>query len=132
NRVTGAPIWPIEERPVPQTPMPDDTAWPTQPFPTKPPPFARQSMTADDVNPYLPANMRDEAKQRIANAVNGGLFTPPSMKETVEIPGNRGGSNWGTTASDPAKGIMYVVSIDAPSLLKLSTVEPTNPGIGAV
>ena len=53
DRVTGKPLWPIEERPVPKSLMPGEQAWPTQPFPTAPPPFARQKITADDVNPYI-------------------------------------------------------------------------------
>src|SRR5947207_2228640 len=53
NRVTGEPLWPIEERPVMQTDVPGEKSWPTQPFPTKPPPFVRQSFTVDDVNPWL-------------------------------------------------------------------------------
>ena len=55
NRVTGKPLWPIEERPVPKSDMPGETTWPTQPFPTKPPPFARQKFTVDDLSPYLSA-----------------------------------------------------------------------------
>lgn len=134
NRVTGKPIWPIEERPVPKSTMPGEVSWPTQPFPTAPLPFARQSMTPDDVNPYLPADLRGTAKQRIADAAKTfqGLFTPPSTTETLEIPGNRGGSNWGTTASIPSKGIMYVLSIDAPSILKLAPVHASSGLIGQI
>ena len=51
NRLTGEPLWPVEERPVPKSDVPGEVAWPTQPFPTKPPPFARQSMTVEDLNP---------------------------------------------------------------------------------
>ena len=54
DRVSGEPIWPIEERPVPQSDMPGEKTWPTQPFPTNPPPFAKQELTVEDVNPYLP------------------------------------------------------------------------------
>jgi quinoprotein glucose dehydrogenase len=61
NRVIGEPLWPIEERPVPKSDVPGEEAWPTQPFPTKPPPFARQSFTEKDVNPYVP-----EADQEIS------------------------------------------------------------------
>ncbi len=78
NRVTGEPLWPIEERPVPKSDMPGEQAWPTQPFPTAPPPFARQSFTVKDLSPYFDdaaeaAHFRDD----IAAARNEGLFTPP-------------------------------------------------------
>jgi quinoprotein glucose dehydrogenase len=119
NRYTGKPIWPIVERPVPKSDVPGEQAWATQPFPTAPPPFARQKMTANDVDPYLmTADERASWKQRIAKDNNQGLFTPPSSdKETVEIPGARGGSNWGTTASNPSKGLVYLLTQDWPSFI---------------
>ena len=58
NRVTGEPLWPIEERPVPKSDVPGEESWPTQPFPTKPPPFSRQKLTPDDINPYVDAAKR--------------------------------------------------------------------------
>jgi quinoprotein glucose dehydrogenase len=134
DRVTGKPIWPIEERPVPKSTLPGEVSWPTQPFPTAPPPFARQSMMPDDVNPYLPPDLRDAARQRVVDADKTfqGIFTPPSTTETMEVPGNRGGSNWGTTAAIPSKGIMYVLSIDAPSILKMAPVHAAGMGIGQI
>ena len=70
DRVTGKPIWPIEERPVPQnTTVPGEALWPTQPFPTAPPPFSRQKFTADDLNPYiLTPEEREQFRQRILKA----------------------------------------------------------------
>jgi quinoprotein glucose dehydrogenase len=130
DRVTGEPIWPIEERPFPSSDMRGERAWPTQPIPTAPPPFVRQSLTRDDINPYiLTANQREEWKTRIANARNEGLFTPPSVTDTVSIPGAQGGANWGTTAADPARGLVYVLGINVPSIYKLSTEAPL-PGAG--
>jgi quinoprotein glucose dehydrogenase len=132
DRVTGEPIWPIEERRVPPSDIPGEQAWPTQPFPTAPPPFARQTLTADDVNPYvLTDEQRESWKKRIAAARNLGLFTPPSLHDTISIPGAQGGANWGTTAADPARGIVYVLSINVPSIYKLSTEAPTPGGRGA-
>jgi quinoprotein glucose dehydrogenase len=120
DRVTGKPIWPMEERPVPKSDVPGEQAWPTQPFPTAPPPFARQSMTVADVNPYLKPEERDAWKKKIEADNNQGLFTPPSQdKETVALPGARGGSNWGSTASNPAKGLVYVLTQDWPSFVPL-------------
>ncbi len=118
-------MWPIEERRVPPSEIPGEAAWPTQPFPTAPPPFAPQRLTAEDINPYiLTPDERETWKTRIANARNEGLFTPPALKDTVSIPGAQGGANWGCTAADPAKGIVYVLSINVPSIYKLSTEAP--------
>jgi glucose dehydrogenase len=119
NRVTGEPIWPIEERPVPKSDMPGETTWPTQPFPTKPPPFARQKFTVDDLSPYLSPEDRAKFRDQILSARNEGLFTPPATRGTIQMPGNNGGANWGGTAVDPAKGMLVIVSKDMPSLLKL-------------
>ncbi len=119
NRVTGKPIWPIKEQPVPKSSVPGEQSWPTQPVPTAPPPFARQGMTVGEIDPYyLTPEERFAWKKRIENDNNQGLFTPPSaVKETVALPGARGGSNWGTTAADPANGIMYLLTQDWPSFI---------------
>lgn len=132
DRVTGEPIWPIEERPVPKTNMPGDQAWPTQPFPTAPPPFARQKFTADDVNPYIadPAE-RAKLREQILASRNEGLFTPAGLENTMEIPGNNGGANWGSGAVDPTTGVLYIVSKDAPSMLKLEPKPPKRPLFGS-
>jgi len=125
DRVTGKPLWPIEERPVPKSLMPGEEAWPTQPFPTAPPPFARQKATADDVNPYiLTTDERTAWKKRIAAMRNEGLYTPPGMTETISMPGARGGSNWGSGAANPAKGMMYLNTQDWPTIYKLSLEDP--------
>ncbi len=96
DRATGKPLWPIEERPVPKSDMPEEQASPTQPFPVKPPPFARQSFTVADINPYIlsPADRARWVKV-VENARNEGLFTPPGLTDTIEMPGNHGGANWG-------------------------------------
>ena len=105
--------------------MPGEQAWPTQPYPTAPPPFARQKMTADDVNPYiLTAEERAAWKDRISKMRNEGLFTPPGFEETVSLPGARGGSNWGTSAANPAKGLVYLTTQDWPTIYKLSLEDP--------
>ncbi len=120
NRETGEPIWPIEERPVPQgTEMPRETLWPTQPFPTKPEPFARQRFTVEDLNPYLDEQDRERYRKDILSARNEGLFTPPGRGKTIQMPGNNGGANWGGGAVDPTKGWLYVVSKDHPAMLEL-------------
>ena len=138
NRVTGEPLWPIEERPVPASDVPGEQAWPTQPFPTKPEPFARQSYTEADIEKWLLSEQEQaDLRARLAKARNGtgkfgGLFIPPAVGEdSVSMPGNQGGSNWGTTAANPDKGIVYVLGIDSVALLKLYNVkEYTGRGGG--
>lgn len=130
NRVTGEPIWPIEERPVPQSHVPGEQTYPTQPYPTAPPPFCKQNYTAADINPYLPEDQQKQLADRIASDLNGPIFTPPELQETIETPGNRGGSNWGTTASNPETGMVYVLGINAPALLQMSTQQPNSGGFG--
>ncbi len=119
DRVTGKPVWPIEERPVPKSDMPGEQTWPTQPFPTKPPPFARQKFTVDDLSPYLSPEDRAKFRDQMLSARNEGLFTPPGRRDTVQMPGNNGGANWGGAAVDAAKGTLVVVSKDMPAMLKL-------------
>ena len=126
DRVTGTPLWPIEERPVPHSDMPGEETWPTQPFPTKPPPFARQKFTADDLNPYMDPADRARFRDEILSARNEGLFTPPGLRPTIQMPGNNGGANWGGAAVDPMNGFLYVVSKDLPAILKL-TPDPAAP-----
>ena len=119
NRVTGEPLWPVEERAVPKSDVPGEEAWPTQPFPTKPPPFARQSFTEKDINPYLPEAEQAALRERLKNSRNEGLFTPPSLIGTIEMPGNNGGANWGSSSADPVKGMMFIVSKELPMTIKL-------------
>ncbi|HEY1575691.1 MAG TPA: pyrroloquinoline quinone-dependent dehydrogenase [Terracidiphilus sp.] len=120
DRVTGKPLWPVEERPVPKSPMQGEETWPTQPYPSKPAIFARQAFTSKDLSPYLTSEEHDRLKQQMDAARNNGLFTPPSTQNTVEMPGNNGGANFGGVASDPVHGWVYVISKDLPSMLKLT------------
>lgn len=125
DRTNGKPIWPIEERPVPKSDVPGEESWPTQPFPTHIPPFARQKFTADMVNPYIADPKEREAiKKQVEAARQEGIFTPPTLGTTMETPGNNGGGNWGSGAIDPATNTFYVVSKDAPSLLHLEAKPP--------
>lgn len=120
DRVTGKPVWPIPERPVPASDVPGEHASPTQPRPDWPLPFARQHFTAADLDPALGADERDQVLARLQGARNDGLFTPPSLSGTVQMPGSHGGANWGSTGADPATGRLYVLSGDMPALLKLT------------
>lgn len=130
DRVTGTPVYPIEERPVPKSDVPGEQAWPTQPFPTVLPPFARQTMTEHDITPYfLSAEERATWVERLRKARKG-LYNPPSTEETVAVPGAVGGANWGNTAANPSAGLVYVMSQDFPSFYRLTT-DPSGGLAGA-
>ncbi len=122
DRVTGKPLWPIVERPVPQSRVPGEASWPTQPFPTGPAPFARQKFTPDDLDSFfLTPEERAQWKDRLLSARNDGLFTPPDLeKETVYMPGHNGGANFFGSAADPTIGAVYVVAKNVPVLMKLT------------
>jgi quinoprotein glucose dehydrogenase len=123
DRVTGKPLWPVEERPVPASEMPGEKTWPTQPFPTVLPPFTRQVVKADDINPYFTSEEKAKWKRRIDSGRTG-FYTPPSDKyETIIIPGAVGGANLGNTAANPYTGIVYVATQDYPSVFKLEKVQ---------
>jgi glucose dehydrogenase len=121
DRVTGRPVWPIEERPVPQSKTPGEQTSPTQPFPTKPPPFERQGVTIDDLIDFTP-ELRAAALEIVKHYVIGPVFTPPSIKGsgpndtkgTIQLPGSVGGADWQGAAFDPDTGILYVESITGP------------------
>jgi glucose dehydrogenase len=130
NRVTGEPLWPIEERAVEKSEVPFEHSSPTQPFPTKPPPFVRQSFTEDDVNPWLLTPQEYEAlRERVRKAKNGtgpqgGLFNPTVLNgESISMPGNQGGSNWGTAAADPQSGLVFVTGVNQVALLRVTDVK---------
>ncbi len=123
DRKSGEPVWPIEERRVPQSDVPGEHTSPTQPFPTKPAPFARQTFSEADINPYLPEAEKEELRQKLRYGRNEGLFTPPSFQGSFGVPGHNGGANWASAAVDPLKGELYIVSKNLPVMLR---VELTN------
>jgi quinoprotein glucose dehydrogenase len=130
DRKTGQPIWPIVERPVPQTDVPGEWTSPTQPFPTRPAPFAKQSFTEEDINPYLPKETQDDVRARLRSYRNEGMFTPPSFEGSVSMPGHNGGANFGTSAVDPDRGEFYVVHKSLPTILRITMPAPPR-GAGA-
>jgi quinoprotein glucose dehydrogenase len=130
DRRTGEPIWPIEERPVPQTDVPGEWTSPTQPFPTRPAPFAKQSFTEKDINPYLPTEAQDELRARLRTYRNEGLFTPPSFEGSVQMPGHNGGANFGTSAVDPDRGEFYIVHKSLPTMLRITLPRGAGAGPG--
>lgn len=124
DRVTGEPVWPIEERPVPQSDVPGERTSPTQPFPTKPPPFARQGFTVDDVIDFTP-ELRAMALEVIKDYRLGPIFTPPSLEGTV-VMGEAGGANWGGAAFDPESGVLYVRGENRARLMRLRESSPES------
>lgn len=116
DRETGEPLFEIEERPVPAGELPGEYYHPTQPHPVKPPPFARQSMTRDEITTVTPES-RAECMEALRNAViEGPLFRPIGEKLRVMFPGTNGGSNWGGGAFDPETDTFYINSMDVGSL----------------
>ena len=130
DRVTGEPIWPIEERPVPPGSVPGEWYAATQPFPTRPPPFDQQGTTVDDVLDFTP-ELRQEALEIFEQYVSGPLFTAPSLvdespggtKGTLQMPGVVGGADWGGAAVDPESGILYVPSVHSESVIGIAPSE---------
>jgi quinoprotein glucose dehydrogenase len=123
DRVTGEPLWPIEERPVPASDLRGEQAWPTQPFPTKPAPLMRQRYTEADVSPISPEALA-LTTDRIRLSPNFGPFPAPSLKESIMFPGFDGGMEWGGGAADP-DGVYYVNINEIPWILQM--VETRRP-----
>ena len=131
NRVTGEPLWPIEERPVPQSDLRGEQAWPTQPFPTKPAPLMRQRYTEDDASNISPET-HQMTLDRLRASPNFGPFPAPSLNETIMFPGFDGGMEWGGGAADP-NGIYYVNVNEMPWLVQMVETRradgtPLRPG----
>jgi len=120
DRDTGEPLFPVVERPVPRSTLHGEEAWPTQPFPLKPAPFARQFLSANEIN-TLSADY-DSLLQRFMSVRSGGQYQPPSTEGTVIFPGFDGGGEWGGAAHDPHSGILYVNSNEMPWILTMVDV----------
>lgn len=128
NRETGEPIFPIEEKAVPPSDVPGEEAWPTQPFPSKPKPFARQFMTKDDLSDFSP-EAHDSLLQQFKNLRYEGLFTPPSIQGTLSLPATVGGAEWGGAAYDPYTHILYVKSNESPEISLLQKIDRNNKNL---
>jgi quinoprotein glucose dehydrogenase len=108
DRVTGKPVWPIMERPVPaDSDVPGEKPYPTQPFPSKPPAFIEQGVTLDDANNLTP-EIKQLAQTEMQKYRIGPMFTPPSLKGTLQRPSQDGGANWSGAAFDPESGFLFV------------------------
>ena len=131
DRRTGEPVWPIEERPVPQSTVPGERASPTQPHPTKPPPFERQGVTESDLIDFTP-ELFEEAKKIASEYVLGPLFTPPVVvgengkKGTLMLPSAAGGANWRGAAYDPETQTLYVPSMSLMMMNGLAKPDPAR------
>src|SRR5690606_14003675 len=117
DRENGEPLFPIVEQPVSPSTLQGEEAWPTQPFPIKPEPFARQFMSANDLN-HL-SDDYDELLARFMSLRSGGQYEPPSIEGTIMFPGFDGGGEWGGAAHDPNTGILYVNSNEMPWVLTM-------------
>jgi quinoprotein glucose dehydrogenase len=123
DRTNGKPVWPWDEKPVPQTKVPKEWTSPTQPFPSKPPAFDLQGITENDLIDFTP-ELRAEAIKAVQGYTLGPIYTPPTLvsptnKGTIQVPGLGGGANWPGGASDPETGFVYVGSTTSPGVVGL-------------
>jgi len=131
DRITGKPVWPIEERPVAKGDVPGEWYSPTQPFVTKPPPFERQGVAIDDLIDFTPA-LREEAVKVVSRYKIGPIFTPPVVSKfpsplaTLMLPNATGGANWQGGAFDPETKMFYIFSNTSPTPLGLVKPDPTR------
>ena len=139
DRVTGEPIWPIEERPVPRSGTPGEMVSPTQPFPTKPPAFDRQGATVENLIDFTP-ELRAEALEIVERYTIGPMFTPPSVRGdgpddnqgTIQLPGSQGGADVQGAAFDPETGYLYVPSITSPFVADIVEGNPDRTNLAYV
>jgi len=132
DRVTGQPLFPTEERPVPASLTPGEQSWPTQPKPAAPAPFARQSLTADLLTTRTP-EAHAAVVETFARARSEGPFTPVDVdRKTIIFPGFDGGAEWGGQAVDPARGVFFINANDVPWIGSLAKVTAGDPNSGAV
>jgi quinoprotein glucose dehydrogenase len=125
DRETGVPLFDVLERGVAASDVPGEQAWPTQPIPVKPPPFAAQTLTEDNITDIGTENRQYVLRE--LNAVRGrGAFHPPSLQGTVVIPGFHGGATWSGASFDPATGILYVNSNNVPNIMTLVAASPDS------
>lgn len=125
DRITGDPIWPIEEKPVPQSTIDGEKTSLTQPFPTKPAPFERQGVTDDDIIDFTP-EIKEQALASLENVDKGPLYTPPTERGLMYLPGALGGANWHGAALDPETNVLYIPSVTFPVFFKVVKADSTK------
>lgn len=121
DRVTGEPVFPIDEQPVPPSRLAGEQAWPTQPFPSKPKPFVRQHFSYDSIA-RLSDSTYNYLRKTIGKARMSGIYTPPDTAGVVQFPGTRGGAEWGGASVDVNTGVLYVNANEIPLLIKMKTI----------
>ncbi|MEZ4773723.1 MAG: pyrroloquinoline quinone-dependent dehydrogenase [Bacteroidia bacterium] len=126
DRETGEPLFAVEERPVPQSDLEGEESWPTQPFPSAPPAFVRQSITENELTDRTP-EAHAYALEKFRSLRNEGMFTPPSAQGSLIVPGMRGGAEWNGGAFDPQKGWLYVNANEIANILQLTPKTPPQP-----
>ena len=129
DRVTGKPVYPINETPVPvETSLAGEQPWPTQPIPSFPKPFVRQLLTEKELNHIVADSSFQDIRNRWNSYKHDHMFTPPSKEGTVIFPGYDGGAEWGGPAFDPTTGILYVNASEMPWVLTMIDVKKNaNP-----
>jgi len=130
ERETGAPLFPVEERPVPASDLPGERASPTQPFPSAPPPLVRQRLTEADLYAPTPEH-REACREKLAALRNDGLFTPPSERGSIVYPFTAGGANWSGAAWDPGRQRLFVPVNELVHVIRLDRVAERATGGGA-
>jgi glucose dehydrogenase len=123
DRITGKPVWPIEEQPVPASSVPGERASKTQPIPSKPAPFDIQGATDENLIALTP-EIRKQAIDIASAYDRGGLYTPPTERGTIAVPGNTGGASWSGAAVDPETNTLYVGTQRIPTLIQIRKPEP--------
>ena len=123
DRVTGEPVWPIEERAVPLSTVPGERVSPTQPFPTRPAPFDLQGISEDTLIDFT-AELRSEALEIIEQFDYGMLYTPPSLRGTINLPGWTGGAEWSGAAFDPETSMYFIPSVTSPIVVQVVEQDP--------
>jgi len=126
DRATGKPVFPIEEVHVPASQVPEEKAWPTQPRPVLPPPFARQKMLYEELTTVTKASRAYCSKLLFGGATLGAMFTPIGPTPTVLFPGTNGGANWGGASFDPETHTLYVNSMDVGMLYHMVKTPPLS------
>lgn len=130
DRVTGEPLWPVDERAVRASDVPGEEAWPTQPHPTWPPPFTQQGISESDLADFTPA-LRQQALEEVRGMRLGAFFDPPSIEGTVLLPGWLGGAGWGGGAFDPSQQRLFIKATRNPVLARVVPADPAVHGDSA-
>ncbi|HTV55528.1 MAG TPA: pyrroloquinoline quinone-dependent dehydrogenase, partial [Terriglobia bacterium] len=126
NRLTGKPLFPIEERPVPQSHLPGEATWPTQPYPAKLPPLAETLVTRNEITTVTPESHKD-CLEKFGAALPARIFNPWGPKLTVEVPGTMGGTDWGGASFDPFSGYLFANTTELGAVGEMKRQPPGSP-----